>query len=109
VSLAERIVKAESGPRSAMSSTGQRFEEAFIRAVAPGTIELQHANDFYKTEEEYLYAIADAMKTEYRTIVDAGFVLQIDDPADGHGIRLDGSDADARGTIGGSRRCASRR
>jgi 5-methyltetrahydropteroyltriglutamate--homocysteine methyltransferase len=59
---------------------GQPFEEAFIPAVAPGTIELQRANHYYRTEEEYLWALADAMKTEYRTIVDAGFVLQIDDP-----------------------------
>jgi 5-methyltetrahydropteroyltriglutamate--homocysteine methyltransferase len=59
---------------------GHPFEEAFIPAVAPGTIELQRANHFYKTEEEYLYAIADAMKTEYRMVVDAGFILQIDDP-----------------------------
>ena len=59
---------------------GHRFEEAFIPAVAPGTIELQRANHFYKTEEEFLYAIADAMKTEYKMIVDAGFILQIDDP-----------------------------
>jgi len=59
---------------------GQRFEEAFIPAVAPGTIELQRANHYYRTEEEYLWALADAMKTEYRTIVDAGFILQIDDP-----------------------------
>jgi 5-methyltetrahydropteroyltriglutamate--homocysteine methyltransferase len=57
-----------------------RFEEAFIPAVAPGTIELQRGNHHYGTEEEYLYAIADAMKIEYRLIVDAGFVLQIDDP-----------------------------
>lgn len=59
---------------------GKTFEEAFIPAVAPGTIELQRANHFYKTEEEFLYAIADAMKIEYKTIVDAGFILQIDDP-----------------------------
>jgi 5-methyltetrahydropteroyltriglutamate--homocysteine methyltransferase len=59
---------------------GKSFEEAFIPAVAPGTIELQRANQFYKTEEEFLYAIADAMKIEYKTIVDAGFILQIDDP-----------------------------
>jgi 5-methyltetrahydropteroyltriglutamate--homocysteine methyltransferase len=59
---------------------GQRFEEAFIPAVAPGTIELQRANHFYKTQEEFLYAIADAMKTEYKMIVEAGFILQIDDP-----------------------------
>ncbi len=57
-----------------------RFEEAFIPAVAPGTIELQRANHFYKSQQEFLYAIADAMKNEYRAIVDAGFVLQIDDP-----------------------------
>ena len=57
-----------------------RFEEAFIPAVAPGTIELQRANHYYKTQEEFLYAIADAMKNEYRMIVDAGFILQIDDP-----------------------------
>jgi len=59
---------------------GQPFEEAFIPAVAPGTIELQRANHYYQTEEEYLWALADAMKTEYRTIVEAGFILQIDDP-----------------------------
>jgi 5-methyltetrahydropteroyltriglutamate--homocysteine methyltransferase len=59
---------------------GGRFEEAFVPAVAPGTIELQRANHFYKTEEDYLYALADAMKIEYRMIVDAGFILQIDDP-----------------------------
>src|SRR2546428_494923 len=59
---------------------GKGFEEAFIPAVAPGTIELQRANHFYKTEEEFLYAIADAMKTEYKAIVDAGFIVQIDDP-----------------------------
>ena len=37
-------------------------------------------NQYYPTEEEYLFAIAEAMRTEYRAIVDAGFILQIDDP-----------------------------
>ena len=37
-------------------------------------------NQHYATEEEYRFAIADAMKTEYKAIVDAGFILQIDDP-----------------------------
>jgi 5-methyltetrahydropteroyltriglutamate--homocysteine methyltransferase len=64
--------------RAAMA--GLDFEEAFIPAVGPATIELQRANHFYKTEEEFLFAIADAMKTEYRMIVEAGFILQIDDP-----------------------------
>ncbi len=55
-------------------------EEAFIPAVAPGTIEGQRRNDYYGTVEEYLGALADAMHEEYKAIVDAGFILQIDDP-----------------------------
>ena len=55
-------------------------EEAFIPAVAPGTIELQRKNEYYATDEEFLFAIADAMREEYRAIVEAGFILQIDDP-----------------------------
>ena len=55
-------------------------EEAFIPAVAPGTIELQRRNTHYPTDEAYLFAIAEAMREEYRAIVDAGFVLQLDDP-----------------------------
>jgi 5-methyltetrahydropteroyltriglutamate--homocysteine methyltransferase len=54
--------------------------EAFIPAVAPGTIELQRRNTSYPTDEAYLFAIAEAMREEYRAIVDAGFVLQLDDP-----------------------------
>ncbi len=59
---------------------GLDFQEAFVPAVGPGTIELQRRNEYYKSQEEYLFAIADAMKTEYKTIVDAGFIPQIDDP-----------------------------
>jgi 5-methyltetrahydropteroyltriglutamate--homocysteine methyltransferase len=55
-------------------------EEAFIPAVAPGTIELQRRNTYYPTDEAYLFAIAEAMREEYRAIVDAGFILQLDDP-----------------------------
>jgi 5-methyltetrahydropteroyltriglutamate--homocysteine methyltransferase len=59
---------------------GAHAEEAFIPAVAPGTIELQRRNEYYPTDEAYLFAIAEAMREEYRAIVDAGFLLQIDDP-----------------------------
>jgi 5-methyltetrahydropteroyltriglutamate--homocysteine methyltransferase len=59
---------------------GLPIQEPFMPAVAPGTIELQRRNEYYKTAEEYVFAIAEAMKTEYKMIVDAGFVLQIDDP-----------------------------
>jgi 5-methyltetrahydropteroyltriglutamate--homocysteine methyltransferase len=53
--------------------------EAFMTAVAPGSFGREQ-NRYYASQEEFLYAIAEAMRTEYRAIVDAGFVLQIDDP-----------------------------
>lgn len=59
---------------------GSGASEAFVPAIAPSDIEYWQHNKFYKTEEEYLYAIADAMHEEYRAIVDAGLVVQIDDP-----------------------------
>ena len=54
--------------------------EAFLPAVAPGTIEHWMENEYYQTDEEFLNAIADAMHEEYKAITDAGFLLQIDDP-----------------------------
>jgi 5-methyltetrahydropteroyltriglutamate--homocysteine methyltransferase len=64
---------------------GKSAEQTYLPAVAPGSIEHWLKNAYYKTDEEFLYAIADAMREEYKAIVDAGFVLQIDDPdlADG--------------------------
>lgn len=58
---------------------GAKVAEAFVPAIAPGMVG-RGQNRFYKTEEEYVFAIAEALRTEYRAIVDAGFVLQIDDP-----------------------------
>ena len=55
-------------------------EEAFITAVAPGSIITRRINQHYPSDESFLFAIADAMKTEYQAIVGAGFLLQIDDP-----------------------------
>ena len=52
----------------------------FLPANTPGTIEHWIANEYYKSDEEFVFAIADAMNVEYRAIVDAGFLLQIDDP-----------------------------
>ena len=62
------------------SLQGQTYEEAFLPAIAPGTIEHWMKNDYYPNDEAYLVAIADAMHEEYKAIVDAGFLLQIDDP-----------------------------
>ena len=55
-------------------------EEAFIPAISPANIEAWHKNRYYRTDEEYLFAIAEAMREEYTAIVDAGFLVQIDDP-----------------------------
>ena len=54
-------------------------EEAFLTTTAPGSFEPYRQNSFYKTQEEFLFALADAMHVEYRMIVDAGLILQIDD------------------------------
>jgi len=54
--------------------------EAFIPAISPSNVEGRQKNLYYKTEDEYLFAIAEAMHEEYRAIADAGLLLQIDDP-----------------------------
>jgi 5-methyltetrahydropteroyltriglutamate--homocysteine methyltransferase len=59
---------------------GVSVAEAFLPANSPGTIEHWLANEYYKSDEEFVFAIADVMHEEYQAIVDAGFVLQIDDP-----------------------------
>jgi 5-methyltetrahydropteroyltriglutamate--homocysteine methyltransferase len=58
---------------------GVNVGEAFVPAIAPAMVG-RGQNQYYATEEEYVFAIAEALKTEYRAIVDAGFILQIDDP-----------------------------
>jgi 5-methyltetrahydropteroyltriglutamate--homocysteine methyltransferase len=55
-------------------------EESFLTALAPGTIEHWLRNEYYKSDEEFLFALADAMHDEYKAITDAGLVVQIDDP-----------------------------
>ena len=59
---------------------GVNATEAFVPAIAPSNIETTTPNEYYKTEEEYVFAIAQAMRAEYQAIVQAGFLLQIDDP-----------------------------
>src|SRR3989442_2898684 len=64
--------------RAALART--TAEEAFIPAISPTSVEDWQTNAYYKTEQEYLFAIADAMHEEYKAIVDGGFLVQIDDP-----------------------------
>jgi 5-methyltetrahydropteroyltriglutamate--homocysteine methyltransferase len=59
---------------------GREPAEVFMTAPPPGLIAARLRNEYYPTQEAYIYALADAMKDEYRAIVDAGFLLQIDCP-----------------------------
>ena len=64
--------------KSALSDI--KVEEAFLPSPSPGILAMRLPNDYYPSEEAYLYALAEVMRDEYRAIVDAGFVLQIDAP-----------------------------
>jgi 5-methyltetrahydropteroyltriglutamate--homocysteine methyltransferase len=58
---------------------GVVVEEAFLPVAAPASVIPDRKNEYYRTDEECLLAIGEAMRTEYRMIVDAGFLLQLDD------------------------------
>jgi 5-methyltetrahydropteroyltriglutamate--homocysteine methyltransferase len=63
------IFRAVAGPET----------EAFITSTAPSSLEPYRRNDYYKSQEEFVFALAEAMCSEYEAIVAAGFILQIDD------------------------------
>ena len=66
--------------RAAIDRSGSNVEEAFIAVLAPGWLDHFIFNEYYNTDEEFLFALAEAVREEYRAVVSAGFVLQIDDP-----------------------------
>jgi 5-methyltetrahydropteroyltriglutamate--homocysteine methyltransferase len=59
---------------------GVEVEDQFMTAASPGVVSMFLGNTYYRTEEEFLWAVAEAMKPEYEAIIDAGFVLQLDCP-----------------------------
>jgi 5-methyltetrahydropteroyltriglutamate--homocysteine methyltransferase len=59
---------------------GTKATEFFMTSPSPGQIARYLKNQYYPTDEAYLYALADVMAREYRAIVEAGFVLQLDCP-----------------------------
>jgi len=63
--------------KSALKDVG--VEEAFLPVAAPASVIPDRKNEYYKSDEELIRAIGAAMRTEYRTIIDAGFLLQLDD------------------------------
>jgi 5-methyltetrahydropteroyltriglutamate--homocysteine methyltransferase len=67
--------------KSTLAETGVKPEETFMCVLAPGWLEHFFYNEYYPNDDEYLFALADAIKHEYKAIVDAGLILQLDDPA----------------------------
>ena len=64
--------------KAALAANG--IEEGFMTSVAPGSAS-RIGNEYYKTDDEFLFACADAMREEYKAIIDAGLILQFDDPS----------------------------
>jgi len=71
---------------------GVTAKGGFMSAASPGVVSLFFRNDYYKDFETYIYAIADAMRHEYETVANAGFVLQIDCPDLGMGRHIQYAD-----------------
>src|SRR6185503_19687800 len=66
--------------KAAIGRTGRRVDETFFCVIAPGWLDHFIYNEYYKTEEEFIFALAEALREEYRAVVNAGLILQIDDP-----------------------------
>jgi 5-methyltetrahydropteroyltriglutamate--homocysteine methyltransferase len=65
------LLKASLGSHSAA--------DAFLTSTAPASVEVGRRNEYYKSDEEFLYALAGALRVEYETIANAGLLVQIDD------------------------------
>jgi 5-methyltetrahydropteroyltriglutamate--homocysteine methyltransferase len=73
-----------------------KHEEGFLSAASPGVVSLFFRNDHYKDFETYIYAIAEAMRDEYETVAQAGFVLQFDCPDLAMGRHIQYADLDLK-------------
>jgi len=68
--------------------SAQGYAKGFMNSATPGVIALFQPNEFYKTQDEYLEAVAEGMRVEYEAIVAAGFILQLDSPDLGLGRHM---------------------
>ena len=78
--------------RVALASVGRTPSDGFMTAASPGVVGLFFRNQYYADDEQYLYAIADAMRDEYEAIAGAGFTLQLDCPDLGMGRHIQYAD-----------------
>jgi 5-methyltetrahydropteroyltriglutamate--homocysteine methyltransferase len=67
--------------KTALVNAGAKPDSAFMCVLAPGWLEHFFHNEHYPDDEAFVFALADAMKHEYKAVVDAGLILQVDDPA----------------------------
>ena len=74
---AEAVKRDIANMRAALDAAG--VADGYLNAVAPGSC-MRFGNEYYASDEELLYACADALSHEYRAIIDAGLILQLDDP-----------------------------
>jgi 5-methyltetrahydropteroyltriglutamate--homocysteine methyltransferase len=65
--------------KAALAATGARGAQGFLPVVAPASLVPELKDEFYGDEEKFIYALADALREEYRAITDAGLIVQIDD------------------------------
>jgi len=73
------LAKAEVEKELALLKSLVPAEDAFLTATAPASLEVYRRNEYYKTDEEYVFAIAEAMRVEYETIAKSSVILQVDD------------------------------
>ena len=66
--------------KAAIARAGRAGGRDVLLRLAPGWLDHFIYNEYYKTDEEYIFALADALREEYLAVVNAGFILQIDDP-----------------------------
>jgi len=75
----ELIARDIANLNAGLKAAGLGTEGAWMNSIAPASC-ARMPNEYYKSEEELLYACADAVREEYKAIIDAGLVLQLDDP-----------------------------
>jgi len=83
--------------QTALSANG--YAKGFMNSATPGVIALFQPNEFYKSQDEYLEAVAEGMRVEYEGIVEAGFILQLDAPDLGLGRHMMYKDLDDAGFV----------
>ena len=92
ISVRDRAAAQSDADHLKAALAAVHVEDAFLTAASPGVVSLFFRNEHYATEDAYLFAIAEAMRVEYETIAEAGFVLQIDCPDLGMGRHIQHAD-----------------